>query len=524
MPPITWRNVAAPDFSAGNRLLESANRQINSAVQGGVSQLQDLARKQDADELARVQASLLNASPEEAAAIAAQGYSGPGDATAIGKVLANAEGAARKRVASDFAFDQAELGRQNTLLDQSEKEGVAGIQSLLAKGNTDDARTALDALDAREQTKVGLEKQLFDRTREITQQTRAEDSFQRGEDARNRQDTLNTGILNMFTGREEKIDTIKATQEKFARDSNGMASFDGSGNLVISDELRGEERVGLISNYVATRKAGPKLKTAKERRDEFTKLARDNNATPAQLNQGLAELRRYDEGLLELSQEDKALLAGANQAAQDDFVNGLEQEKQVRDLVLQKYPVDPTLTAFQEDARGGNAVQPGELVQADVAAELANEDSSLGNLADDTQAGEEIPRLVSAMNTVVDSGFQRGTENIDYPGWVVRAAYKSVGLRGLYTDGLLTESIDAKPFQDALNRIMKQHLKAEDNAVRRAQAEADFSSKKLQLKQRLNTVSTTNQREARSRSGVFTDSDLPNLLDREAARVAAENS
>lgn len=148
MPPITWRNVNAPDFTAGNRLLDSANRQINSAIQGGVSQLQGLAKQQDSDEFAKVQASLVGLSPEEAAARAAQGYEGPGDAAAIGKLLAGAEGNARKQATADFNYQEMlnkrfDAGLGDQIAQATADNDVGALDDLLGQARGQDTRAGL---------------------------------------------------------------------------------------------------------------------------------------------------------------------------------------------------------------------------------------------------------------------------------------------------------------------------------------------------------------------------------------------
>ena len=529
MPPITFRNVNAPDFRAGNALLQSANQQIQNAIGSGVSQLRGLARGQedDATSAAINRINQLDVAGVEAAK--ASGEFGDVRFADTNKVLAALQGrtaAARSEDNADFTAGQNLLTQERQELEQAEAPRINAIRASLVRGETEDARAAIDNGEFSPETVVSLEQEFATRSKQLVQEGRIEDEFQLKQKGVSRTNTLNAAILGLQADREDKVLSIQEANTAFASSdaSQGIVSFDGTGKLVIAEEFRGSSEVpGIIAQYVAIRKEGPTLKSARERRDEFSRLALEQGATPAQLNDGLAELRRYDEGLLELEQEDKALLAGANERDQDIFTNALEEEGRVRDLVLKEFAEDTAVTAMQEDARGGNSVQPGELIDTDIAIELANPDSSLGNLADDSEAGEEIPRLKKLMNDAVDAGFDRGTENLDFPGWVVRAAYKSVGLRGMYKDRLFDETITGKPFEAALKRIMKQHLKSENNSLLRAQAESAYSSKKLQLKQTLGNVQSANKQAARSRSGVFTDSGLPPLLDREAARLAQSN-
>jgi len=131
MAALTWKNVAGPDFTAGNALMKTGVALASTGAEGLVTGVEGLATRQDENELANVDQQLAGATIEEAVAMRSAGYNGPGDRNAIMARLNAGVGEVTSRVQGNEDRFNAPLLQQKALL-QSQGD-VAGMQAIDAQ-------------------------------------------------------------------------------------------------------------------------------------------------------------------------------------------------------------------------------------------------------------------------------------------------------------------------------------------------------------------------------------------------------
>ena len=544
--PITWQNVKAPDFEAGNALIKSGMDVFNKGVSGVSDVVGKLATEQedDATALAINQINQLGVADVDAAKQSGDfgaNYQGYGDINKIMTALQGREVGARNEANADFEYNQNLITQENTERDTAELGDINKITSLINTGTTENLALAQDMLD---QGDYRDESSLYaniltgtdaarTRSNTIEAKVRADEVYDQGEIVRknvlNLEETVNTIQQNY----NDNIGTITAAQTTFAEASDGRVSFK-NGRMSFGKDVPLNEVTELISAYKLAREDAPQLRTIHQRRQLVEEAGKGSKppATNAQIQTAIGQLEAYETQRLDIDPETQALLDASTAAVAEEAKDKLGAITETHNRIVKQWALDPEITRQMEEGRGASSTDIGELIEEDIANFIQEGDffnSYFGTLGitDDVKPGEEIPQLKAAINSKIAEGYSADgrTEAEVYPGWVIRAAYKSTGgLRGLYSPGYTDDTVDSEPFKIAVDRIMKQHLRAEDNEAKLLAENLKFNAQKSAITSDLKNKSLVGTNTIRSNAGQFREQSAGSILQRETNRLTTNPS
>ncbi len=254
MPPITWRNVDAPDFSAASRMLSQAQTAMNGALSAFAAPIQqaEATATQNWNTQANVNTDAfmrrLQAikSPEELAAAQPEldamraGFGAQVDMKGTRDAMTALPG----RLQAEWTAAQAYKDNKATVDARPITDALTG---LVLQGRVKEAQAATDAYQAANMLPPGAAERIFGaayaRSRQDTQDSQAAEKLVLEKRSANRQDMLAKSTVDYQTaqaGRWKAEDTLRQTLAEAQANQAGVAQLQAANAQLLKQSILGE--------------------------------------------------------------------------------------------------------------------------------------------------------------------------------------------------------------------------------------------------------------------------------------------